>query len=171
MAMAALPAARLAAGESVGMVTGRSDLLHWFNELSAAAARTEMLAVCSAPTWADRMASGRPYSSPQDAVRQSRAIVAGLTVTDLAEALATQALPSGGEGDARTRQALAEGVLEYERRFGHGYLVSCAGRTGQQLLSLLRSRLGNDARVEWQVIRGELQKVNESRIRRLLGTG
>ncbi|HEY2506609.1 MAG TPA: 2-oxo-4-hydroxy-4-carboxy-5-ureidoimidazoline decarboxylase [Streptosporangiaceae bacterium] len=153
------------------MVSGRSDLLRWFNELSAAAARTELLAVCSAPTWADRMASGRPYSSTQDAVRQSSAILAGLTVTDLAEALATQVLPPSWGGDASTQQAMADGVAEYERRFGHGYLVSCAGRTEHQLLTQLRTRLGNDARAEWQVIRGELQKVNEYRIRRLLGSG
>ncbi len=48
------------------------------------------------------------------------------------------------DADAETARALAESNLEYERRFGHIYLVCASGRTGAQLLSLLRRRLRND---------------------------
>jgi 2-oxo-4-hydroxy-4-carboxy-5-ureidoimidazoline decarboxylase len=161
----------------------RSDLLTRFNELPVAVARAELLSCCSSPAWADRMASGRPYSSSYDAVRQSSAIVAVMTVTDLAEALAGYqaggpGAPAGEPGasagapaeaqTAATDRALAESGQEYERRFGHVYLVCRTGRTGQQLLDLLRSRLRNDARAEWQVVRSELQKINEIRLREML---
>jgi 2-oxo-4-hydroxy-4-carboxy-5-ureidoimidazoline decarboxylase len=166
------------------------DPLTHLNELPALAATQELLACCSAPSWAERMAAGRPYGSPLDAIRQSAMIVSSMTVPNLAEALAghprigerTEAghggirsgawsaqEQSGVDGaDAGTARALAASNLEYERRFGHIYLVCASGRTGAELLSLLRSRLRNDAPAEWQVVRSELQKINEVRLRKLL---
>jgi 2-oxo-4-hydroxy-4-carboxy-5-ureidoimidazoline decarboxylase len=168
-----------------------ADGLTRLNELPAPAASRELLACCSASSWADRMAAGRPYRSAEDAIRQSAAIVASLTEPELAEALAGHPRigerPAVGHGparsaawsareqsgvtgaDAETAQALADGNLEYERRFGHIYLVCASGRTGPQLLALLRGRLANDDVTEWQVVRSELQKINEIRLGRLLG--
>jgi 2-oxo-4-hydroxy-4-carboxy-5-ureidoimidazoline decarboxylase len=160
------------------MGLGRSDQLTRFNELPPDMARAEMLSCCPCPAWAERMASGRPYSSSHDAIRQSSAILAVLTVTDLAEALTGHltgqlaghlpgSLP-GACADQDTDRVLAESNLEYERRFGHAYLVCPAGRSDQQLLALMRSRLGNDARTEWRVVRSELRKINEIRLREML---
>jgi len=159
-----------------------ADQLTRFNELPASAAREALLACCSSGSWAERMAGGRPYSSPQDAIRQSSVIVASLTMADLAEALAghprigerpdtdqsqrEQALVS--TADAQTARELAASNLEYEARFGHIYLVCASGKTAKQLLGLLRSRLRNDTRAEWRVVRSELQKINAIRLRQLL---
>ncbi len=164
--MAVLTAARMRAGKSFGMGLDRSDLLTRFNGLPLDVARAEMLSCCSSPAWAERMAGGRPYSSSHDAIRQSSAILAVLTVTDLAEALTGHQV-SGCAGP-QTDPALAASSLEYEQRFGHVYLVCLAGRSDQQLLDLMRSRLANDARSEWQVVRSELQKINEIRLREML---
>jgi 2-oxo-4-hydroxy-4-carboxy-5-ureidoimidazoline decarboxylase len=173
--------------ESVGMGAER---LTWFNELSAQAAHQALLECSSAPRWAEQMAAGRPYASAQEAIRQSGAIVAALTVTDLAEALAGHPRigerPDAGDGspqaagwsrreqsgvnadDAETRRALARGNLEYEQRFGHIYLVCASGRTGRELLDVLRGRLQNKPEDEWQVVRTELQKINALRLQRIL---
>lgn len=182
--MGALLAAWLPTRESDGM---SADELARFNALPAASAREEMLTCCNSPTWADRMASGRPYSSARDAVRQSSAIVAILSVPELEHALAGH--PRIGErqredrpgadwsrqeqsgvsaADEQTARELAEANLEYERRFGHIYLVSASGRSGAQLLALLRARLHNNPATEWQVVRTELQKINEIRLVKLL---
>jgi 2-oxo-4-hydroxy-4-carboxy-5-ureidoimidazoline decarboxylase len=185
--MGALLAAWVMARESDGM---SADELARFNGLPAAAARDELLACCHSPTWADRMLSGRPYSSARDAVRQSSAIVARMPVADLEVALAghprigqrpARAADEGKSAewsrheqagvaiaDAETATALAQSNEEYERRFGHIYLVSAAGRSGQQLLTLLRARLRNSPETEWQVVRTELQKINEIRLREML---
>jgi 2-oxo-4-hydroxy-4-carboxy-5-ureidoimidazoline decarboxylase len=204
--MGALLAARMAARESVGM---SADELARFNALSVAAAREELLACCNSLVWADRMAAGRPYSSARDAVRQSSAIMAMLSIEDLRAALAGHARigepppsePSPSEpaseqlrgdgargdqgrsrsaewsraeqsgvlaADQQTASELAASNLEYERRFGHIYLVSASGRTGRQLLDLLRARLRNSQDTEWQVVRTELQKINEGRLVKLL---
>jgi 2-oxo-4-hydroxy-4-carboxy-5-ureidoimidazoline decarboxylase len=193
-----------------------ADELARFNTLPAAAARSELMECCSSPAWADRMLGGRPYSSARDAVRQSSAIVARLTVADLEAALSghprigdrpaadgsaadgsaadgsaadgSAADGSAGAGraagraaewsraeqsgvdaaDAETARELAASNAEYEQRFGHIYLVSAAGRSGPQLLALLRTRLRNPPAKEWQVVRTELQKIIESRLRVLL---
>jgi 2-oxo-4-hydroxy-4-carboxy-5-ureidoimidazoline decarboxylase len=175
-----------------------TDRLTRFNQLPALAARHELLACCSAPRWADRMAAGRPYGRTQDAVRQSNAIIADLVDAELAEALAghprigvrADTDPAADAGtdaaavssadwsrreqagvdadDAPTRRALADSNAEYERRFGHIYLVCASGRTGSELLALLRGRLHNEPEEEWQVVRNELQKINALRLGRLL---
>jgi len=167
-----------------------------FNQLPAPAALRALLDCCSASTWAEQMTAGRPYASAEDAIRRSGTIVAALTVTDLARALAGHPrigerpdLPGPAEagdgtsrvvgwsrreqsgvdaGDTTTKRALAEANLEYEQRFGHIYLVCAAGRTGTELLALLRGRLRNEPEDEWQVVRTELQKINAVRLRRLL---
>jgi 2-oxo-4-hydroxy-4-carboxy-5-ureidoimidazoline decarboxylase len=185
-----------------------TDRLTWFNELPAGAAQQALLDCCSAPRWAEQMAAGRPYSAAQDAIRRSSAIVATLTVTDLADALAghprigerpdeadgtpsmapycrsdgtneASTRPRAAEwsgreqagvdpGDATTRQALAEANQRYEEQFGHIYLVCAAGRTGQELLAVLRGRLQNEPENEWQVVRAELQKINALRLQQLM---
>ena len=167
-----------------------TDQLTWFNQLPARAAQQTLLECCSAPGWAEQMTAGRPYSSAEDAIKLSGAIVAALSAADLAEALAGH--PRIGErpdtsqhaagaaawsareqagvdvDDTETRQELAEGNLEYEQRFGHIYLVCASGRTGKELLALLRGRLQNDPVDEWRVVRTELQKINVLRLRQLL---
>lgn len=168
-----------------------TDRLTWLNELPVAAAQQVLRECCSAPRWAEQMAAARPYSAAEDAIRQSSAIVATLTVTDLAEALAghprigerpaaadtgaSQAADwsrreqSGVDADnATTQQALAAVNRQYEERFGHIYLVCAAGRTGEELLDVLRGRLQHEPDQEWQVVRAELQKINTLRLQRLI---
>jgi 2-oxo-4-hydroxy-4-carboxy-5-ureidoimidazoline decarboxylase len=184
MVITALLAAPLTAGKSDGMSAGE---LARFNGLPSQAAREQLLTCCGSPVWADRMAAGRPYSSARDAVRQSSAIVAILPVPELEAALAghprigeqpadadksaefSRAEQSGvSTADEATRRALAEFNTEYERRFGHVYLVAASGRTAPELLALLRARLRNNPLTEWRVVRTELQKINEIRLVKML---
>jgi 2-oxo-4-hydroxy-4-carboxy-5-ureidoimidazoline decarboxylase len=175
-----------------------TDRLTRFNELPALAARSALLECCSAPRWAEQMAAARPYGRAQDAIRQSNAIIGDLVDAELADALAghprigeraeADAAANGDTGaatassaewsrreqagvdadDAQTRRALADANAEYEQRFGHIYLVCASGRTGSELLALLRGRLHNEPEEEWQVVRTELQKINALRLERLL---
>jgi len=71
-----------------------------------------------------------------------------------------------GAAEEITR-ALADGNAAYERRFGHIYLVCASGRSAAELLSVLRARLGNHPEAEWQVVRTELGKINQLRLRKL----
>jgi 2-oxo-4-hydroxy-4-carboxy-5-ureidoimidazoline decarboxylase len=165
------------------------DRLSGFNELTPDAARAELLACCNSTAWAQQMAAGRPYASLEAVLRHSDAAVASLTAADLADALAghprigeraaaqvsaSSAAWSGREqagvraAGQDTIDALALANADYEDRFGHIYLVCAAGRSGPELLSLLRTRLLNDPETEWLVVRAELQKINQIRLRGLL---
>jgi 2-oxo-4-hydroxy-4-carboxy-5-ureidoimidazoline decarboxylase len=63
---------------------------------------------------------------------------------------------------------MTEGNAEYERRFGHVYLVCAAGRGADELLAVLRERLGNTAEEEARRTRAELGAINRLRLTRLI---
>lgn len=66
------------------------------------------------------------------------------------------------------RAALAIGNQEYERRFGHIYLVSAAGRSAAELLTLLHQRLTNDPATELRTAAAEQAKITTQRLRKVL---
>ena len=73
---------------------------------------------------------------------------------------------AGADGDVRAR--LAAGNRAYEERFGHVYLVCATGRSADELLALLESRLRHDPGTERRVARAELAKINRIRLCGLL---
>jgi|GEM_PF-221726 len=162
----------------------------------AEAVREALLGCCSSPRWAESVLAGRPYASVADLLRRSATATAELGIADLTDALAghprigeqpggdrqagggddgdrahwSRAEQAGlSQADAATRQALADGNRAYEQRFGHIYLVCATGRSAGQLLQLLRQRLASDPGTEWHVLRTELAKINEIRLRKLIG--
>jgi OHCU decarboxylase len=73
---------------------------------------------------------------------------------------------SGGED---VRRELAEGNREYERRFGHIYLVCATGKSAEEMLTLLRTRLTNDPATELRVAAGEQAKITRLRLEKMFG--
>jgi 2-oxo-4-hydroxy-4-carboxy-5-ureidoimidazoline decarboxylase len=86
-----------------------------------------------------------------------------------ARALEWSAGEQRGVADASLdeRSAIAEANREYERRFGHIYLVSAAGKSADELLELLRARLENDPVTELAVAAGEQAKITRLRLLKL----
>lgn len=150
------------------------------NSLAPDDAQRLLLRCCGAAGWARAVAGGRPYSSVDDLLRAADAALDDLTDSDLDAALAGH--PRIGERsadeasrreqagvDASSRAALHEANREYEDRFGHIYLVCATGRSGEELLAILRRRLGNDPATERLVVREELRKINRLRLAALVG--
>ncbi|MGH8894760.1 MAG: DUF6986 family protein, partial [Actinomycetes bacterium] len=118
--------------------------------------RTVLSQVCSSQRWADAVAGARPFRTPHRLYDVADRALAALSEADLDAALAGHPRigERGGSASSRREQsgvtgedtvtALAEGNREYEARFGHVYLVCASGRSGEELLAVLRSRLGND---------------------------
>ena len=48
---------------------------------------------------------------------------------------------------------------------------NCTGKSGDELLAILRARLNNDPETERRVVRDELGKINRIRLERMLGEG
>jgi 2-oxo-4-hydroxy-4-carboxy-5-ureidoimidazoline decarboxylase len=156
-----------------------------FNALPDDHAEALLLGCCSSRPWVRAVMAGRPYASADEVYATADAALAELTEADFDEALAghprigqqhgaghsgSSAREQAGmatAGDA-VRAAMVEANREYEARFGHVYLVCATGRTGEELLDILRDRLGNDPVTERRVAREELGKINRIRLERLL---
>lgn len=153
-----------------------------FDALSDDAAYRAVLGCCSSPVFARSLVAGRPYRSVEALLDAADEVLAELPESELDRALAGH--PRIGErphsaasareqagaagAAAAVRVALAEGNRAYEQRFGHLYLVSASGKTGEELLALLTARLRNDPETERRVMRAELGKINRIRLRALL---
>ncbi|WP_283133752.1 2-oxo-4-hydroxy-4-carboxy-5-ureidoimidazoline decarboxylase [Rhizohabitans arisaemae] len=159
-----------------------------FHALGAAAAERELLTCCASPVWAAEMTRLRPYGDLAGLLAAAQETLVRLDWPQVLQALAAHprigAKPRGADREAgwsRTEQsgmndaehgvrdAVDEGNLAYERRFGHIYLICATGLTADQLLDALRRRLGNDERTERGVVREELAKIVRLRLIKLLG--
>ncbi len=152
------------------------------DELPADALREALLAVCASRRWVDLVSGAAPYGDLPALLRTADAALAALDESDLDEAMAghprigersehaSSQREQSGVGE-ETKAALAEGNREYEERFGHVYLVCASGRSGAELLAVLRSRLANEPAYERTVVRRELGKINALRLERLATEG
>lgn len=158
-------------------------MLDRFNGLAPRAAEEALLACCASPAWAARVASGRPYQTRADLVVSGIGAFDELGWADLAEVLAAHPRigqrPAGHGTEAawsRREQAGVQGAAEelatvnrdYEERFGYLFLICASGRSAGEILAAARGRLRNDDETERTVVRGELRKIIEIRLERLV---
>lgn len=69
---------------------------------------------------------------------------------------------------AETRAALATGNQEYEKRFGFIFIVCATGKTSEEMLAILNSRLQNEPGTELPVAAEEQRKITRLRLEKLL---
>ena len=157
-----------------------------FNSAPADDLRAALLECCASPEWVRALTAGRPYPTPAALYAAADEAVAGLPDPELHAALAGH--PRLGEragaghaasssreqagvaqSSSDTRAALVEGNRAYEAKYGHVYLVCADGRSGDELLAVLRARLTSDPLDEWATTREELRKINRLRLARLIG--
>jgi 2-oxo-4-hydroxy-4-carboxy-5-ureidoimidazoline decarboxylase len=146
--------------------------------------RALLLRCVAVPRWAAELAAARPYADPAAVRVRAAELTAGLSDDEVRQALADH--PRIGDraaGWSRTEQSGVDGsdaVLarelrvanaEYERRFGHLYLVCASGRGGAELLADARARLGNDPVTELAVVRRELAGIAAIRLGRAMTEG
>jgi 2-oxo-4-hydroxy-4-carboxy-5-ureidoimidazoline decarboxylase len=147
-----------------------------------------LLACCDVPAWAAAVADGRPYPDLDSLLTAADTAARRFTREDVDRALAAhprigeRAPGQGSEAawsrqeqstvrrDAVTRQALADGNRAYEQRFGRVFLICATGRSGQEVLSSVRHRLGNDDQAEAQVVADELRAIALLRLRRVVAS-
>ena len=155
-----------------------------FNAAPARDAERDVLACCASRTFAKAIADGRPYRDPVGLLAAIDAAFEALSWDDIVESMnghprigdraASRGLSAAEQSGAaaardQVRQGLAEGNLAYEKRFGHIFLICASGLSGQEMLTRLRARLGNDQDAERTVVRAELLKITRLRMTKLLG--
>ncbi len=144
---------------------------------------------CGSHAWVQEMLAHRPFGTLTRVIDEAEEIWWSLTPDDWREAFdhhprigeraattpqgATAKAWSADEqrgasaAGADTRQALLEGNREYERRFGHIYLVCATGKSAEEMLALLRERMSNDPATELRVAAGEQAKITRLRLEKL----
>jgi 2-oxo-4-hydroxy-4-carboxy-5-ureidoimidazoline decarboxylase len=158
-----------------------------FNALPTPEAERSLAACNAAPRFAREVTAGRPYRSVPELAAAAAALAAGLGWDEVEVALATH--PRIGEraaGDSAEaassrreqssmetaadalRAELAAGNAEYERRFGHVFLIRAAGRGPAEILAELTRRLGNDEAAERAETTAQLAEITRLRVERLV---
>jgi 2-oxo-4-hydroxy-4-carboxy-5-ureidoimidazoline decarboxylase len=139
--------------------------------------------ICSSPTWAKLVRATRPWADVDALLAANATAMAALGDADLDDAMSGHARigkPKAGDATSQREQAGVHGsgtaVLDelhaanaaYEAKFGHVFLICATGRSAAAMLAALRERYGNDAPTEREIVRGELRKINDIRLDRLL---
>ncbi len=149
-----------------------------FNGLPASEAAALVRACADTDRWVESVVDGRPYADVPALVATAAKLADAWTVDDVDQALADHARigerPSGSGAsasssareqagvdlaDTELAAALRDGNAAYEAKFGRIYLVRAKGRTGPQLLALLRERLTNEPETEEAVMTQQLREI------------
>ena len=124
----------------------------------------DRLAACNASRrWIEQVLANRPYADVESLLLTAERVARSLEWDDVGQALdahprigdrasgqnteatwSRQEQSAVGTADPQTQDALREGNVAYERRFGHVFLIRAAGRSAEEMLAELRRRLGND---------------------------
>lgn len=155
-----------------------------FHSLSHEEAAAELMTCCAARNWAARMSDLRPFPDEAALVATGRMLADQLSWPEVLEALSAH--PRVGQhlasqtAEARwsreeqsgvsagSQDALSAGNTAYEDKFGHIFLICATGLSGEQMLAELTGRLENDVVQERNVVRQELAKIVELRLRKLV---
>jgi allantoicase len=138
--------------------------------------------------FAATLAAGQPHGSEAALAHAIERAMDALGEADWREAFAAHprigASPHGGPGAAAhwareeqagaagaaaaTKQALEEGNRAYEARFGHVFLICATGKSAEEMLAALTSRMQNDPAAELLVAIEEQKKITRLRLEKLL---
>jgi OHCU decarboxylase len=165
-------------------------VLKRWNQLSDDDAAAEVLSCCGSHTWANAIATARPYESEQALFRYAGEVWRSLSVEDWMEAFrshprigehhaektttSTSAAWSEGEqrgvqyAEDKIKRAIADGNKQYEERFGRIFIVCATGKQPAEILAILNRRLDNNNEFELKESVAEQEKILQLRIRKWL---
>lgn len=132
------------------------------------------------PAWAEKIISERPYSSKAAFLEYAEQLSRKWSWQEIQAALATH--PKIGERQAKrqlnakeqhfsnqeqagisldeqTQQALLQGNLNYEQKFGFIFLIKAAGLSSDEILIKLHKRLQNDLAIEKTIVHEQLAAI------------
>ena len=171
-------------------MTASSQPLARWNTLPIDKATNEILPCCGSHVWSQKLAAQRPFLSPESLFAASDAIWLALPEPDWQQAFDSH--PRIGQRDAHkataqsltwstgeqsaamasqddAKSALAEANRAYEAKFGRIFLVCASGKSTQEILAILRARMGNTAEQELCEAVEQQRQITQLRLRRWLG--
>jgi 2-oxo-4-hydroxy-4-carboxy-5-ureidoimidazoline decarboxylase len=126
---------------------------------------------CGCTQWVAEMVRQRPYASEGALRDAAEASWQAVDDTDLRSALSafTTAVPL--DGDEGTRAAAEMALRLYRQRFGYRFLTIIDNLSADELLMLVRIRLGHDEGPELRRSRVEFMRLTRLRLEQLLADG
>ena len=162
--------------------------LEQFNAASRTEAADALRPCLDIQRWIDDLADARPYSDLDALLEAGRRAAEPFTPAEIDAALAhhprigeraqgnstearlSQSEQAGlGEADVAVAQALADGNRAYEEKFGQVFLIRAAGRSREEILAALNTRLGHSPAEEQEIIGQQLREIAVLRLEGLIG--
>ena len=162
--------------------------LEQFNAASRTEAVGALRPCLDIQRWIDELADARPYADLDTLLEAGRRAADPFTPAEIEAALAhhprigeraqgsstearlSQSEQAGlGEADAAVAEALAEGNRIYDEKFGQVFLIRAAGRSREEILAALNTRLGHTPEEEQAIIGQQLREIAVLRLEGLIG--
>jgi 2-oxo-4-hydroxy-4-carboxy-5-ureidoimidazoline decarboxylase len=162
--------------------------LEQFNAAGRTEAADSLRPCLDIQRWIDELADARPYSSLNALLAAGRDAAYPFTPAEIEAALAhhprigeraqgdsaearlSQSEQAGlGTPDADVAEALAEGNRAYEEQFGQVFLIRAAGRSREEILAALNTRLAHTPEEEQSIIGQQLREIAVLRLEGLMG--
>jgi OHCU decarboxylase len=160
------------------------------NLLPASEAENELLKCCGSRKWAARLIAERPFKNASDLIAKADQVWWSLEPRDWLEAfhshpkigekkaasmVAAEAQRWSEDEQSGTRNSAAE-TMEllarlnrvYEEKFGYIFIVCASGKSSEEMLAILRTRLENPVDQELQIAAAEQAKITALRLEKLL---
>jgi 2-oxo-4-hydroxy-4-carboxy-5-ureidoimidazoline decarboxylase len=169
-----------------------NEVLARWNTLALEDAAEQILPCCGSKGWARAMAMRRPIFDEAALLAACDEICRNLPSSDWMEAFRSH--PRIGEARAsamistrsaawstaeqlkvsvaakEVKLALAEGNRAYEERFNRIFIVCATGKTAPEILEILRRRLQNDDRTEFDESAEQQRQIAHLRLRKWLNS-
>ena len=167
-----------------------NEVLARWNALPLEDAAGEILPCCGSQVWAREMALRRPVRDEAALLAASDEVWKNLPPSDWMEAFRSHPRigESGGPAtssqrsaawsrteqqevraaDEEVKLALEEGNRAYERRFDRIFIVCATGKSGPEILEILRRRLQNDDKTELHEAAEQQRQIAHIRLRKWL---
>jgi 2-oxo-4-hydroxy-4-carboxy-5-ureidoimidazoline decarboxylase len=160
-------------------------VLEQWNNADQQTAMEAMLVCCGARRWGAAMVALRPIAGVANLSEEADRVWGTMEEADWLEAFAShprigERKASSGSGvsagwseqeQVGTRDAawnvmreLAEGNAAYEQRFGFTYIVCATGKTADEMLAILKRRLGNDRMAELREAAEQQRQIMQIRL-------
>ena len=164
-------------------------LLEDFNAAGRPEAAAALRPCLDIGRWIEELVDSRPFGSTGGLLDAARRAAEPFTAAEVVAALAHHPRigerAAGNSTEARLSQseqaalgvpdpavaaALAEGNRSYEGKFGQVFLIRAAGRSREEILAALNTRLSHTPEEEQAIIGQQLREIAVLRLEGLIGT-
>ena len=164
--------------------------LEELNKLSVHQLKEQLTKCCGSSAWVNKMAAHFPFHDKPLLLKKTEDVWNNLNKKDWLEAFehhpkigdinslkekftntakwASGEQASVQQASQQTIERLAKGNKQYEDKFGYIFIVCATGKSADEMLNILQSRLPNNAEEEIKIAAAEQAKITKIRLEKLL---